>query len=341
MSVIRGQDRAIEAFCAAMHGARLHHAWLLTGPEGVGKATTALLCARRLLAEGAGLDPNTPGIDVPFSHPTARLIDAGSHPDLAVIERQPSDDKLAGKPRHEWPADVDRARSIKVAQIRDLNGLFATKASLSDRRVVVIDEAETLEVSAANALLKRLEEPPQGTIFLLIAHSAGRLLPTIRSRCRVLRFDPLGAEDMTAVLRAQLPDASPSEWAELAQIGAGSPGRALRFAGLDMAALNTVLDRLARDGDNDNALRQALASQLSGKAAQARYEAFLQRVPAFLAEQARLRQGDALGVALAQWEQARKLAGTAVSTSLDVQNTVFSLAAMVAALAPGGTFAKA
>lgn len=341
MTMILGQEGAINALRAAMHGPRLHHGWLFTGPEGVGKFTTALHFARRLLAEASGLSPDTPGLDVPLSHPIARLVDAGSHPDLLIIERLPSDDKLAAKPRSEWPEDVDRARSIKVSQIRDLNGVFATKAAMSNRRVVVIDEAETLEISAANALLKRLEEPPHGTIFLLVAHSAGRLLPTIRSRCRVLRFDPLNQADLTAVLQTQWPEASGTELADLARIGAGSPGRALRFAGLDMAALDMVLVQLADHGDRNNALKLALATQLSGKAAQPRYEAFLQRVPAFLAELARQREGDDLGRALAQWEQARKLAGQAVSTSLDVQNTVFSLAAMVAALAPGGTSAKA
>ncbi|MFM7027967.1 MAG: DNA polymerase III subunit delta' [Chakrabartia sp.] len=341
MSLILGQEKAITAFRAAMQSGRLHHAWLLTGPEGVGKFTTALQCARRLLAEGAGLSPDTPGLDVPFSNPVARLLEAGSHPDFVRIERLPSDDKLAAKPPVDWPADAERARSIKVGQIRDLNGLFATKPSLSARRVVVIDDADALEISAANALLKRLEEPPPGTIFLLVAQSAGRLLPTIRSRCRVLRFDPLSPAQLQAVLQAHLPDAASAELAALVQIGAGSPGRALRFAGLDMAALDSVLDRLLREGDAGSGLRLALAAQLSGKAAQPRYEAFLQRVPAFLAEAARQRQGDALGQALIQWENARKLAGQAISTSLDVQNTVFSLASMVAALAPGGTSAKA
>ena len=133
-------DATIAAFRAALHGDRLHHAWLLTGPQGVGKFSTAMQFARRMLAEGMGLDPATPGIDVPFQHPAAKLLDAWSHPDFALIDRLPKDDKVAAKPRLDWPEGEERARSIKVAQVRALNPLFATVPSMSSRRVIVIDE---------------------------------------------------------------------------------------------------------------------------------------------------------------------------------------------------------
>ncbi len=342
MTLIHGHDAPLAAFRAAMHGPRLHHAWLLTGPEGVGKFTTALQFARRLLAEGMGLDRDTPGIDVPIQHPAAKLLDAWSHPDFALLDRLPKDEKVAqGKPRNEWAKDEERARSIRTDQVRALNSLFATAPSMSSRRVVVIDDAETLEVSAANALLKRLEEPPAGTIFLLVAHSAGRLLPTIRSRCRVLRFEALDDQAMRAVLNGALPEASAAEMQALIAVGQGSPGRALRFAGLDLAGLDRALQELAEHGDPQNARRLALAQQLSGKAAQARYEAFLQRVPSFIADVARSRSGDGLKLALDQWEKARTLAALAVPTSLEAQNTVFTLAGHVAALAQNAPSAKA
>lgn len=342
MTLVHGHDAPLAAFRAAMHGPRLHHAWLLTGPEGVGKFTTALQFARRLLAEAMGLDRDTPGIDVPIQHPAAKLLDARSHPDFALLDRLPKDDKVAtGKPRNEWAKDEERARSIRTDQVRALNSLFATAPSMSSRRVVVIDDAETLEVSAANALLKRLEEPPAGTIFLLVAHSAGRLLPTIRSRCRVLRFEALDDQAMRAVLHSALPEASGAEMEALIAVGQGSPGRALRFAGLDLAGLDRALQELAQHGDPQNARRLALAQQLSGKAAQARYEAFLQRVPSFIADVARSRSGDGLKLALDQWEKARSLAALAVPTSLEAQNTVFTLAGHVAALAQNAPSAKA
>lgn len=341
MTIIYGHDATIGAFQAALHGERLHHAWLLTGPQGVGKFATAMQLARRMLAEAMGLSPDTPGIDVPFQHPAAKLLDAWSHPDFALLDRLPKDEKVAAKPRVEWEDGEELSRSIRVGQVRALNPLFATAPSMSSRRVIVIDDAETLEISAANALLKRLEEPPLGTIFLLVAHSPGRLLPTIRSRCRVLRFDKLDAAAMTSALRAQLPDADSSEISALIAAGDGSPGRALHFAGLDIAAIDCALNDLLTSGDADNSRRLALSQQLSGKTAQARYEVFLQRAPALLAAEARRRTGDALGRALKQWEAARSLAAHAVAGSLEPQNVVFTMAGHVAALAPAGSSAKA
>lgn len=341
MTAILGQDAPIAAFRAALHGERLHHAWLLTGPQGAGKFTTAMQFARRMLAEGMGLPAETPGIDVPLQHPAAKLLDAWSHPDFALLDRLPKDEKVAAKPRQDWPDGEERARSIKIGQVRALNPLFATVPSMSSRRVIVIDEAETFEVGSANAILKRLEEPPQGTIFLLVSHSPGRLLPTIRSRCRVLRFAALDDAAMTSALRARLPEADAMEIAALVAAGEGAPGRAMHYAGLDIAAIDAALSDLLHFGDRDNARRLALSQQLSGKTAQARYEVFLQRTPAFLANEARRRSGDALGLALKQWEAARSLAAHAVAGSLDTGNVVFSMAGIVAALAPAGSSAKA
>ena len=249
MSTIVGHDATIAAFRAALHGERLHHAWLLTGPQGVGKFTTAMQFAKRMLAEGMGLSPDTPGIEVPLQHPTSRLFEAWSHPDFALLDRLPKDEKVAAKPRAEWGEDEELSRSIRVGQVRALNQMFATAPSMSSRRVIVIDDAETFEVSAANALLKRLEEPPQGTIFLMVSHSPGRLLPTIRSRCRVLRFGKLDDAAMTSVLRAQLPEADAAEIAALVSAGDGAPGRALHFGGLEIAAIDAALRDLASHGE--------------------------------------------------------------------------------------------
>ncbi len=342
MSVVIGHDAPIAAFRAAAASGRLHHGWLLTGPRGIGKAMVAHQMARRLLAEAMGLDPTTPGLEVPVSHTVTKLMDAWSHPDFALIDRLPKDDKLvASTPRAEWPVDEELARSIKVDQIRALNAMFSKKPALSPRRVVIIDDAETMENSAANSLLKRLEEPPEGTIFLLVTASPGRLLPTIRSRCRLLRFNRLDDVEMRRVLQQRLDDLGPDELDGLVAAGQGAPGRALHYVGLDVGGLDQALEGLAREGDRQNSRRLALAQQLGAKAAQARYELFLQRVPTFIAAAAQHRSGDDLARALQCWEAARRLAGEAISTSLDPQNVVFTLAGHVAALAPGGASAKA
>lgn len=323
MTLPLGNTAAQQAFAAAMAGGAMHHAWLLTGPEGVGKGSFARAAATRLLADAAAPGILPPGLDVPAENRTATLIAAGSHPDFRILARLPKD---AEKP------DEDLARSITIAQIRTLQPMFATKPSMSPRRVVLIDAIDDLERGGANALLKNLEEPPAGTIFLLISHAPGRLLPTIRSRCRTLRFEALSEDDVAAAIRAALPEADGDEIAALTAAADGAPGRALRFAGLDIAGIDAALVRIAADGDPANAARVKLAKSLAGKASQPRYEAFLDRVPAYIARQARQRSGPALLRALDAHAAARDIAGAARGLSLDAQATVFEMAGLVARL---------
>jgi len=258
---------------------------------------------------------------VPEDHRIARLVAAGSHPDLVRLERLTKDN------------GTDLARSISVDQVRSLQRLFSTTPSMSAWRAVVIDSIDDLERNAANALLKNLEEPPPHTVFLLVSHAPERLLPTIRSRCRVLRFSPLDDDAMTSALRIALPEADEGEIRELAKVGEGAPGRAVAWQGLDIAALDQAMRALIAEGDPTNARRAALAQSLSSKSAQPRYEAFLARTPSLIAEAARTRSGPALAEALALWERASALAGAARRTSLDAQSTAFELAGMLAALA--------
>lgn len=336
---LRGHDTQAAAFMAAMRGERLHHAWLLAGPKGVGKASFAKAAALRLLAEAAGPRPDGEGLQVDPHHRIAKLFAARSHPDFRLVEREvwKKPDELL--PEAERKGDEIPARSIRVAQIRWLDRVLSVAPSLSSRRAIIIDAADDMERSAANALLKSLEEPPAGTVFFLVSHMPGRLLPTIRSRCRLLRFCPLAEPDMLAVLAEQLPDASEAERVALAKAGEGAPGQALRFAGLEIGALDQSLEQLAR-GDGSNAARVALAKSLALKAAQPRYEAFLERVPAFIAAQAKQRRGVELDHALGLWSKARELAGSATGLSLDPQATVFQLGSYVAALADGSSAAK-
>lgn len=323
MTEVFGNADAHAAFAAALRGGALHHAWLLIGPEGVGKARFARQAALRMLAEASTAGVSSPGLSVPEGHPTRALVDAGSHPDLRILHRLPKD---AEKP------DQDLARSITIAQVRSLQPMFATTPSMGARRVVIIDAADDLERNGANALLKNLEEPPVGTIFLLVSHAPGRLLPTIRSRCRVLRFGPLDDGDMRRALHAALPEVEESEIAALVRTGEGAPGRAIRYAGLDVDGLDAAIADIARDGDPGNARRAMLAKALAGKGSAARYEIFLDRVPTIIAHEARTRSGARLKTALDAQVAARELAGAARGLSLDAQATVFEMAAIVAAL---------
>lgn len=325
MTSLVGNVATHNAFYQAARGGSLHHCWLFAGPEGVGKASFAVEAAGRLLAaqeEGEGVLSSD-------SHPSgtaAQLFAKGNHPDFRVLARPPVDPEKPEK---------GLKRSIPIDDVRALIGRFATRPSMGSRRVIIIDSVDDLERGGANALLKSLEEPPVGTVFLLVSHSPGRLLPTIRSRCRVLRFDAVADSDVARLVRDQIPDASAEEIQSLVRAGGGSPGRALSFAGLDLAAIERDLTVIADTGDADNAVRNRLAKALSTKDAQPRYEAFLERVPSFVAERARALTGDALASALRVYEASRQVAASSIGLSLDAQSSVFELSGIVARLALG------
>jgi DNA polymerase-3 subunit delta' len=324
LTSLHGHDAAVAAFLDAHASGRLHHAWLLTGPEGIGKARFADGAALRVLAEGAGPPVDATGFNVPENHRIAKLVAAGSHPDLMRLERLTKE------------TGTELARSITVDQVRGLQRLFTTTATFSPWRVVVIDAIDDLERPAANALLKSLEEPPPNSLFLLVSHAPERLLPTIRSRCRQLRLSALEPDAMAAALSGALDDPEPGEVDELVRIGEGSPGRALAFRGLKIEALDRAMQALAEEGDPTNARRAKLAAELAPKSAQPRYEAFLARAPSFVASIARDRRGPALAQALQLWERARDLAGGATRLSLDPHSVVFELGGMLASLSPVG-----
>lgn len=328
-----GHDAAVAAFRAGMASGRLHHAWLLTGPRGIGKATFAHAAARRLLAQAAGPPPGGERLDVAPKHPTASLLAAHSHPDFRLLDRLPKDAKRKDLSRVDWADDEELARNINIDQVRRLSHLFGSTPSQSDWRAVIVDSIDDLERAAANALLKSLEEPPAKCLFLLVSHAPAGLLPTIRSRCLTVRLSPLTDADMTSALRARLPDATAAELAELVATGEGAPGVALARRGLGVAALDADLDRLERTGDPANRIRSGLASALALKAAQPRYELFLSRAPRHIAAAARTRRGPALADALRLWERARELAECATPLSLDPATVTFELAGLVAGLA--------
>ena len=300
----------------------MHHAWLLTGPRGIGKASFALAAATRLLAEAAGPPVAEPGIATPDTHPTAHLIAAGSHPDYRFLERV------------ENKTGTALARNISIDQVRSLGGLFSVTPAMSDWRLVVIDAADDLEASAANALLKMLEEPPAKCVFLLVSHVPGRLLPTIRSRCRVLEFQPLGDDVMASVLADQSLDAA--KIPALIQRAGGSPGTALSYAALDLAPLHDQALAIMRQGDPVNERRSKLAQSLALKASADRYSAFLQIVPGMIADEAKRLEGPARLRALDAYRRARDTCQLAPRLSFDPGATIFQLGTILASVAPEG-----
>lgn len=319
--MIFGQEKAVEAFASAWSTRRLHHAWLLGGPKGVGKASFAKAAATRVLAEAAGRPAiSEPGLETPEDHPIAKLAQAGSHPDFRWLERL---EKEKGE---------GLARNISVRQVRELGEFLNLTPSLSPWRVIVIDSVDDLEASAANALLKMLEEPPANTLFFLVSHAPGRLLPTIRSRCRRLDFGKLSDDAMTSLLSRSLPKTNSSDLARLVEFAGGSVGRALAIAELDLAPLESEALAILRQGDPDNARRSKLASALGTKAAAERYAAFLDLVPGLIAGEAVGLAGAARGRALDAYAKARETAVLAPRLSLDQAATVFQLGSVLASV---------
>ncbi len=318
--MIAGQDRALAQFAEAWSTRRLHHAWLLAGPKGVGKASFAAAAARRVLAEAAGPAFDLPGLESPADHPMVKLIDAGSHPDMRLLQRLPKEkgDGLA--------------RDITVDQVRKLGEFTGMSAAMSDWRVAVIDAMDDMAGAGANALLKMIEEPPPKTLFFLVSHAPGRLLPTIRSRCRRLEFQPLGDDAMAAVLAEQAPALSTAERVRVAGMAMGSAGRALALVELDLAKLEDQAIAILRQGDPTNKRRSALATELGKKNAAERYAAFLELAPSLIAREAKRLSGAPRERALDAYGRARELAAIAPRLVLDPAATVFQLGGIMAAI---------
>jgi len=319
--MIVGQERAVEQFASAWASRKLHHAWLLAGPKGVGKASFAHAAARRVLAEAAEPLLDLPGIETRDDHPIVKLIEAGSHPDMRRLERLVNE------------KTGNLARNISVDQVRELGEFLSLTTALSPWRVVVIDTVDELETAGANALLKILEEPPSNTLFFLISHAPGRLLPTIRSRCRRLDFQGLDDDALTSIIEREATDLSNAERQRISAMSLGSAGRALAFAELGLAKLEESALAILRQGDPTNVRRSDLASELGKKGAADRYSAFLDLAPSLIAREARMLNGPQQERALEAYAKARELAAVAPRVSLDPAATVFQLGGILAEVA--------
>lgn len=230
-----GHDQAEQTLLAASQSAKLHHAWMITGPAGIGKATLAYRFAKFLLrdeASDSGLFGDGPSeLAVPADDPNASQIAAQSHLNLRIIRRA-------------WNKDRNRYFGvIRIDDVRALTPFFGQTVGGNGRRVVIVDCADDMNTNAQNAILKSLEEPPANTILLLICNAPGAMLPTIRSRCRRLPLSPLTRDQAAEVLRLQAPEIPAGDFDDLLTIADGSPGQAMRLE----AAGGLVLYREVRD----------------------------------------------------------------------------------------------
>jgi DNA polymerase-3 subunit delta' len=267
-----GHETAERQLRDAFASGRMHHGWLITGLEGIGKATLAYRFARYVLADPVERAADT--LDVPPDTRAARQVLALSHPGLLVIRRA-------------WDPKTKRfPATIPVDEVRRLKAFLGRTAADDAWRVVIVDRAEELNVSAANALLKSLEEPPPRTVFLLVASAPGRLLVTIRSRVRTLDLAPLDDEALRrAVTQAYAASGdevaggapSPSDWDRLARLAEGSARRLLSLHAAKGLALHDRISAILTGLPAvDWAAVHALGDELAGQAADQRYELFFE-----------------------------------------------------------------
>ncbi|MFI4934770.1 MAG: DNA polymerase III subunit delta' [Caulobacterales bacterium] len=287
---LEGAEAPEQAFLAALARGRLHHAWLLVGPEGVGKASFAYRAARRLL--GARPAPEFGLLGADPEDPVSRQVAARAHPDLLVLEREGEE----GRTR----------KSIPVDEARLLPEFFSKSPATAAFRVAIIDSADDLGVSAANAVLKTLEEPPERGVLLLVSHAPGALLPTIRSRCRRLAFAP-PPTDLAAAWLMRAADVSVEDAHGLLRIARGAPGRALRLASAGALEVDEVARQLVEGLPAvDGSAALAVSDSFRGPEGQARFDLMMDRLAAAVHARTTSAALDGRG-ALDRWAEAWEL----------------------------------
>lgn len=239
-ALLFGHRGAERAFLDAYRSGRMHHGWIISGERGIGRATLAFRLARFMLAHP---DPKSADVaaakdlSVAPGHPAAARVAAGTHPNILHLQR-------------EWIDKDKRFRTeLTVDSVRRIIPFVGTTAGEQGWRIAIVDPADDMNRSAANAVLKNLEEPPRQTLFLLLTRSRGTLLPTIRSRCRTLDLSPLSAAETAAAVRAIRPDIAPAEGGLAGALAGGSPRRMIELLQSDGIAIYRLMLQSIESGD--------------------------------------------------------------------------------------------
>ena len=306
-----GHEEPWREWRAALQSDRMHHAWILAGPQGVGKGCFARAAAAELVAESGVPQPR-----------------AEAHPDI-IIPEHPPENKEEAKKREAGEAFTTK-RSIPIDEIRSLQHRLTTRPSMGRRRAVIIDPADDMEKGAVNALLKSLEEPPIGTYFLLVTHRLGRLLPTVRSRCRVLRFLPLGAGDMERILFDTAPQADAATRVAAIAAANGSPGIALGFVDEKLGQAHLLMQQILAEGDASLGLRGRLSAELGARPTRERLAAVLELARAVLAEELRAASSLRQGRIIAAHADLTRLSGQAPTYNFDAGLLAMEIGALLA-----------
>ncbi|MEM8749317.1 MAG: DNA polymerase III subunit delta' [Pseudomonadota bacterium] len=317
---LEGHAEAAQKIASLYKSGTLHHAWLLSGPRGIGKATFAFHAARHLLAHPDGasapdhIDPES------WPHNLVRQVAQAAHPDLLHLTR-PWDDKTK---RFKTQVSVD--------EVRKTQAFYSMTAGGGGWRITIVDAADDMNASAANALLKILEEPPKRSIFFIVTHAAGGLLPTIRSRCQSLPLKPLAQDTVGQLLRRFEVQASEQDIDTAARMSEGSVRQAILLSQKsvldDYRKFEALMGEGAAGRSQDWVVAHSVADSVSRRGQEDAYSLFNQLVLAWIGKQARLRENEPLQ-SLAGWaevwENANKSISLADAFNLDKKQVVLDL----------------
>lgn len=324
----------------------MHHAWLVTGAEGIGKATLAYKAARAILARDDERGMFSQGLDIEPGGPTSRQILAQAHPGLLVLRRA-------------WDFKSKRLGTVvSVDEVRRLRAFLTLSAGDQGWRVVILDTADDMNASAANAVLKSLEEPPPHTVFFILSNAPGSLLPTIRSRCRTLPLQPLDATDLNKAVTAALaqagkPALNAQDFAALEPLAGGSPRRLLALLEGGGLALQARIEKIfALLPKLDHAAAHTLADDLQPASQEQKFELFFDLLFAYLARIVRtaatgegasadlavanrLGQGAKLAAFAQLWETLVREKADAAALNLDRKSLILDTLSRLEAAAKG------
>ncbi len=277
-----GHENAEHEFLSAYTSGRMHHAWIITGPKGVGKATLAYKIAKFLLSQsieqggvslfGDDLETAIPEtLDTKAESEAVQRIKSMAHGGLMTVARS------------EDPKTKVQRKLIVIDDVRKAHKFFNRTSAEGGWRVIIVDAADEMNRNSANALLKILEEPPKHAILLLVAHAPGKLLPTIRSRCRQLKLPPMQIDTVKAVLSMKYPDMDGVQLEKIALLAEGSPGKAIRLAEENGLPLyDRMIDILLTAPRLNTPMVHNLAAELGAIKADASYHLFMEYLSGWL-----------------------------------------------------------
>lgn len=326
-----GHGQAEQDFLQAWKNNSLHNSWLISGIEGIGKATLAYKMARFILSADYQKKDSYNNLDISPDASVFKLISNNSHADMKIIERDYTDTdrkkiikaiKDGEKLSNDEMSGLKKSAFIRVDDVRTINDFLSRRSSNDGWRVVVIDSIDDMNIASANAVLKILEEPPYKTLLLLISHNPNQLLPTIKSRCAKLLLKPLQDNEVASLLRRYRPNLTSAEVKGTVAIASGSIGKALNYVDNDALKWYDNLCKLINSGSKFS-ISEMLSFCGDASANEENYNLSQELILKFLSENVKISPNV---VELADcWDNAIKVFSETSSLNLDKKQALMNV----------------